>query len=214
MQPLVRWRKLRHLRWCFVSAATVSGSSVVLDTSDLTPDASYTLTVQNVQDLYGNAIGSSSSTFKVRIVTYGEVIQSDGPIAYYRFEETSGMVAKNHGTLGEEADGLWMSGSGAADSIEVEANSDAGPSPADGLLGFGNDNRAAAFTGSYDQFWVDTQGQWLNGLGLSHSNIGLSQPIEKVLDGVVWALWGKMTPSNMALLMVKVSKSGPQVVVL
>jgi hypothetical protein len=148
-----------------VSAAEVSGSSVVIDTSDLTPDASYTLTVQNVQDLYGNAIGSSSLTFKVRIVTYGEVIQSDGPIAYYRFEETSGMVAKNYGTLGEQADGLWMSGAGSADSIEVEANSDAGPSPADGLLGFGNDNRAAAFTGSFDQFWVDTQGQWLNGLG-------------------------------------------------
>ena len=102
-----------------VSAAVVSGSSVVIDTSDLTPDASYTLTVQNVKDLYGNAIGSSSLTFKVRIVTYGEVIQSDGPIAYYRFEETSGMVAKNHGTLGEEADGLWMSGAGADDSIEV-----------------------------------------------------------------------------------------------
>ena len=148
-----------------VSAAEVSGSSVVIDTSDLTPDASYTLTVQGVQDLYGNAIGSSSLTFKVRIVTYGEVIQSDGPIAYYRFEETSGMVAKNYGTLGEQADGLWMSGAGSADSIEVEANSDAGPSPADGLLGFGNDNRAAAFTGSFDQFWVDTQGQWLNGLG-------------------------------------------------
>ena len=78
-----------------VSGGVVSGSSVVLDTSDMTPDATYTLTVQNVQDLYGNAIGSSSVTFKVRIVTYGEVIQSDGPIAYYRFEETSGMVAKN-----------------------------------------------------------------------------------------------------------------------
>ena len=73
-------------------------------------------------------------TFKVRIVIAGEVIQSDGPIAYYRFEETSGMVAKNHGTLGEEADGLWMSGNGEADSIEVEANSGAGPRPGDGLL--------------------------------------------------------------------------------
>jgi hypothetical protein len=147
-----------------VSAAVVSGSSVVIDTSDLTPDASYTLTVQNVKDLYGNAIGSSSLTFKVRIVTYGEVIQSDGPIAYYRFEETSGMVAKNYGTLGEQADGLWMSGAGVDDSIEVDANSDAGPRPADGLLGFGNENRAASFTGDYDQFWVETQGQWLNGL--------------------------------------------------
>ena len=147
-----------------VSGGVVSGSSVVLDTSDMTPDATYTLTVQNVQDLYGNAIGSSSVTFKVRIVTYGEVIQSDGPIAYYRFEETSGMVAKNFGTLGEQADGLWMSGNGEADSIEVEANSGAGPRPGDGLLGFGNENHAAAFNGDLDQFWIETQGQWLNEL--------------------------------------------------
>ena len=49
-------------------------------------------------------------------------------------EETSGMVAKNFRTLGEQADGLWMSGNGEADSIEVEANSGAGPRQGIGFL--------------------------------------------------------------------------------
>ncbi|MDA7617887.1 Ig-like domain-containing protein [Verrucomicrobia bacterium] len=148
-----------------VTSASANGSNtVLLDTSDLVPSSEYTLAVTNVKDLYGNAIDNASYTFIVEIVTYGEIIQSDGPIAYYRFNEESGQVATNYGSLGTDADGLWMSGNGPDDSVEVDLVNEEGPSPTNGFLGFGLDNRAASFNGDLDALWVDAQGQWLDNL--------------------------------------------------
>ncbi|MBT5925622.1 MAG: hypothetical protein HOH33_03285, partial [Verrucomicrobia bacterium] len=149
-----------------ITSASVAGSSALLKTGSLVSDATYTVTVSGVSDLYGNVIAAGSTkSFVVSVVTYTDIILSDEPIAFYRFEETSGMVAENFGTLGSQADGLWMSGLGPDDSFEVEVSSETGPNPADGLLGFGDDNLAASFNGDFDLFWIETQGQWLSNLG-------------------------------------------------
>lgn len=95
---------------------------------------------------------------------YSEAILIDRPIAYYRFEEADGAIAANAGTLGSANNGLWKTGNGPADSIEATASSTSGPLPGNGFIGFGSDNRAAAFTGPVDLLWIDTQGQLLNNL--------------------------------------------------
>ena len=86
---------------------TVSGvtqldpSRVRLSTSVLTSEAQYTLTAGGVQDRFGNAMPAGSQiSFVARILGYRDIILADGPIAYYRFEETSGTVAVNEGTSG------------------------------------------------------------------------------------------------------------------
>ena len=94
---------------------------------------------------------------------YFETILADGPIAFYRFEETEGMVAKNSGTMGEDADGLWMTGNAPADSIETDASFTDGPLPSGDFIGFAPDNKAASFTGLTDLLWIDTQNALLNG---------------------------------------------------
>ena len=149
-----------------VNSASVAGQSVLLKTSLLVSDATYTLTVGGVNDLYGNTVpAGTTKTFVVSVVTYTDIILADEPIAFYRFEETSGMVAENFGTLGSDADGLWMSGLGPDDSIEWEVSSETGPNPGEGFLGFGEENLAASFNGDLDLLWIETQGQWLSNLG-------------------------------------------------
>jgi len=152
------------------SGASLSGTSdVLLQTSTMAIDEVLTLTLSGVADLYGNSVGSSISTFTVCVVTYTDVILQDEPIAFYRFEETSGTTTTNFGTLGGDAEGLWMTGAGPDDSEAADINalgaSGEGPAPGDGYAGFATDNRSAAFNGSIDSLWVDTQGQLLNGLG-------------------------------------------------
>lgn len=152
------------------SNASLSGTSdVLLQTSTMNIDDVLTLTLSGVADLYGNSVSSSISTFTVCVVTYTDVILQDEPIAFYRFEETSGTTTANFGTLGDEAEGLWMTGAGPEDSeaadIDSLGASGEGPAPGDGFAGFATDNRSAAFNGDLDSLWVDTQGQLLNGLG-------------------------------------------------
>jgi hypothetical protein len=88
---------------------------------------------------------------------------SDKPIAFYRFEETSGQVAKNSGTFGTPGDGLWKAGPGPDDSSPTDVSSGEGPRPSE-FLGFDPANRSAKMTGADAQLWIDTQNQFLNNL--------------------------------------------------
>lgn len=145
-----------------VIGATLTGEGgnvVILDTgSPITSGASYTLTVNGVKDQFGNTATGVAVPFTARIVTYADVILADQPIAYYRFEETSGSKAVNAGTLGSEADGIYMVADG-----EGTAKNQAGPTPTLGFAGFSKANKAAVFDGESD--WVDTTKQLLQGLG-------------------------------------------------
>ncbi len=147
-----------------VSSVTASGSSALLNTSALTVGAQYTLTVNGVKDLFNNTIAANSTkSFKANVVTYADVILADGPVMYYRFEETTGQKTKNFGTAGTAADGLWMAGNGPDDSAPVDVSSGTGPRPGE-FLGFAADNRSGLFTGQEGQLWVDAQLQLLNNL--------------------------------------------------
>ncbi|MHB1309424.1 MAG: PA14 domain-containing protein, partial [Limisphaerales bacterium] len=142
-----------------ISSATASGSAVLLNTGALTVGNTYTLTAGGVKDLYGNTVAAGTTvTFKVNVVTYADVILADGPIMYYRFEETTGQKTVNLGTAGAAADGLWMAGAGPDDSSPVNVSSGVGPRPGD-FFGFSSDNRSGLFTGQEGQFWVDAQQQ-------------------------------------------------------
>jgi hypothetical protein len=91
------------------------------------------------------------------------VILADGPIAFYRFEETSGQKTVNLGTVGATADGLWKTGLGQDDSVPTDVSSGPGPRPG-GFLGFDAANRAGVFHGTDGQLWVDAQLQLLQNL--------------------------------------------------
>ena len=148
-----------------ISGAQATGSTVLLTTGDLTPGASYTLTAGGVNDLFGNALpAGSTKTFTVNIVTYTDIILEDEPIVFYTFDGDSGQVSTNHGTLGSDADGLWMSGNGPDDSFEFDVTTEDGPNSSGGFLGFAGDNQAASFNGDLDALWIDAQGQWLSDL--------------------------------------------------
>jgi len=148
-----------------VSGAQATGSTVLLTTGDLTPGAAYTLTAGGVNDLFGNALAAGSTKdFTVNIVTYTDIILEDGPIVFYTFDGDSGQVSSNHGTLGSDADGLWMSGAGPDDSFEWDVTTEEGPNSSEGFLGFAGDNQAASFNGDLDAIWIDAQGSWLSDL--------------------------------------------------
>ena len=148
-----------------ISAATATGGSVLLNTSALTVGNTYTLTAGGVKDLYGNTLAPGSTvTFKVNVVTYADVILADGPVMFYRFEETTGQKTVNLGTAGTAADGLWMAGTGPDDSSPVDVSSGIGPRPTE-FFGFASDNRSGLFTGQEGMLWVDAQQQLLNNLG-------------------------------------------------
>jgi hypothetical protein len=151
-----------------ITSATLGGamSNVVLlaTSAAITAGNQYTLTVSGVRDVYGNAVANLTANFTARIVTYADIILADGPIAFYRFEETTGQSTENLGTAGEAGDGLYMSGNGPDDSVPADARTAEGPRPP-GFLGFASSNRAADFAGPDDPFWVDAQNQFLQGLG-------------------------------------------------
>jgi hypothetical protein len=142
-----------------VSGVLLTSSNVVrIETSGtITSGSDYTLTINGVRDLYGNATANLAQSFTARIVTYADVILADGPVAFYRFEETSGSIAENQGTRGDEADGLWM----IADA-EGTVKSAPGPRPALGFGGFSGSNLAADFDGIGD--WIDTTQRLLDSL--------------------------------------------------
>jgi hypothetical protein len=94
---------------------------------------------------------------------YSDIITFDKPVAYYRFEETTGDKTKNFGTGGTADDGLWKVGSGPDDSSAGTASVEAGPRPPD-FKGFDAGNNAGKFLGPDATIWVDAQGQLLNNL--------------------------------------------------
>jgi hypothetical protein len=148
-----------------ITAVSVVGDIVLLKTSALTENAVYTLSISGIEDLFGNAVPAGTTySFSVYVKSYAEIILADEPIAYYRFNESSGSVAMNSGTLGAEADGLWMSGNGPADSVESIVSHEAGPNPHDGFLGFTEENLAASFNGALDALWIDTRQKFFNKL--------------------------------------------------
>ncbi len=151
-----------------VTTATLGGSSsnvVRLEvTGTVTAGTQYTLTVNGVKDVYNNTVSSLATTFTAKIVTYADIILQDQPIAFYRFEETTGQKTANLGTVGTSADGLYMAGLGADDSVQVDSRTEVGPRPPD-FLGFSGSNLAGNFPGDADPIWIDTQKQLLQGLG-------------------------------------------------
>lgn len=147
-----------------VSKAQASATSVLLTVSGLTVKASYTLTVGGVKDLYGNAMAAGTTfSFVANVVTYADVILADGPIGFYRFEETTGQITKNFGSAGSSADGLYMVGNGPDDSVPTDVSVAEGPRPGD-FLGFDPNNRAVLMDGPNTTLWIDTQKQFLNNL--------------------------------------------------
>jgi len=87
----------------------------------------------------------------------------DGPIGYYRFEETAGQKTKNYGSAGAAADGLYMIGNGPDDSVPADVAVDSGPQPSE-FLGFDPNNRAVIMDGLNTMLWINTQKQFLNNL--------------------------------------------------
>lgn len=148
-----------------VSKATATDNTVLLTVSGVANKQAYTLTVGGVKDLYGNAVTAGTKfSFTANIVTYRDVILADGPIGLYSFEETTGQKTKNYGTFGAAGDGLYMAGSGPADSVQTDAAVAAGPRPGDNFLGFDPANNAVIMDGANTQLWIDCQNQFLNGL--------------------------------------------------
>jgi hypothetical protein len=135
-----------------------SGTNVTITTgSPLTPNVTNTLALAGVKDLAGNATASGTTIqFVFQPVTYAANILFDGPIAYYRFEEASGVTtATNSGTTAATAGhAIYQGGAG--------AHGDPGPRPAT-FAGFDANNRAATFDGLAE--YVDTQNPFLEGRG-------------------------------------------------
>ncbi len=147
-----------------VTKATASDTSVLLTVSGLTVKQAYVLTVGGVKDLYNNAIPAGTTfSFTANVVTYADVILADGPIGFYRFEETTGQTTKNYGSAGSAADGLYMAGSGPDSSVPTDAVVGEGPRPGQ-FLGFDPNNRSVLMDGPTSMMWIDTQKQFLNNL--------------------------------------------------
>lgn len=140
-----------------------TGTNLTLRTgSPIAANTNVTLTINGTKDLAGNAASNVTLTFSFKPVTYEENIRFDNPLGYYRFEETSGSVAKNSGSTG--GDGAYYAG----DEITVgegatpaTAKGDPGPRPPQ-FAGFDAANHSATFTGpDVGQEWVDTKNQFL-----------------------------------------------------
>jgi hypothetical protein len=154
------------------ASLAADGITVTITTaSSLIPNVNNVLTITGVKDLAGNtAAANTTISFRFSPVTYADNILFDGPLGFYRFEESSGSVARNSGTTG--GDGAYYTGDEAVPGeggvpTQPPFNSP-GPRPPT-FVGFAAANRAATFTGpaSYGgtEEWVDTKNQFLNHLG-------------------------------------------------
>jgi hypothetical protein len=155
------------------SPGNLAGTSAVLDGRStsvtittgtaLTSGVESTLTLNGVKDAAGNAVVAGTTIkFTVTPVTYAANILLDQPLAYYRFEETSGSVAKNSGSTG--GDGAYYTGNELtprAGGTPSSAKGAAGPQPP-AFVGFEASNHSASFDGAGE--WVGTKNQFLNGL--------------------------------------------------
>jgi hypothetical protein len=153
----------------------ITATAASLDTNDLktvtitagsalSTSGTVTLSISGVKDLAGNPVVSGSNIqFNITPVTYQAGILFDQPLAYYRFEETSGSVAKNSGSTG--GDGAYYTGDEAtpgAGGTPSSPKGAAGPRPP-AFAGFDANNHSATFDGVGE--WVDTKNEFLNGLG-------------------------------------------------
>ncbi|MBI4659190.1 MAG: Ig-like domain-containing protein [Verrucomicrobia bacterium] len=131
--------------------------------SALSPNVTTTLSMSGVKDYAGNTVAKGAAVkFIVTPVTYQDNILFDKPLGFYRFEETSGAVAKNSGTTG--GDGAYYTGDEATPGEGGAPSSPkgtAGPRPP-AFAGFDASNRSASFDGAGE--WVDTKNRYLNGL--------------------------------------------------
>ena len=161
-----------------------TGTTVLLTTTGLTSDKQYTLTIGGMKDLFNNTVPAGTTfQFVARVVSYADIILADKPIAYYRFEETSGSAAKNSGSTG--GDGVYTVGDETGPKeggTPGAAKGDPGPRPAD-FLGFDSNNRAATFDGVGD--WVDTRNQFLQNRAAFTLEYWV-KPARTNSDGTVW----------------------------
>lgn len=140
-----------------------NGTTVTITTaSPLLPNVTNTLTITAVKDLAGNTVAANTTIqFMFDPVTYAENILFDGPLGYYRFEETSGSVATNSGSTGGDA--VYSVGNEPAPrdgGAPGTAKGDPGPRPPT-FVGFDANNRSATFGGPSTEDWVDTRNQFL-----------------------------------------------------
>jgi hypothetical protein len=170
-----------------MTAVLANGSNLtVTAASPLTADVENTLTITGVRDLAGNAVAANTTIkFTFNLVTYAANILFDEPIAFYRFEETSGSVATNSGSVG--GDGIYSEGDEVATGeggIPGTAKGDPGPRPP-GFAGFDADNRGATFDGIDD--WVDTRNQYLQNRSAFTLEYWV-KPVNRTneIDGTVW----------------------------
>ena len=147
-----------------IAGATViltNGTNVTITTAaPLTAGTENTLTITGVKDLAGNTVAPNTTIkFTFNLVTYAANIIFDGPVGYFRFEETGGTVATNSGTSG--INGIYYEGDEAspgAGGTERPAANVPGPRPG-AFVGFDANNLAGEFDGVDD--WVDARAQYL-----------------------------------------------------
>jgi hypothetical protein len=153
--------------------ASLAADGITLTLTTGTPlaaNVTNVLTITQAKDLAGNLPAANTTiSFMYQLVTYQADIQSDQPIAYFRFEEPVGAaVATNSGTSG--VDGAYYTGDEASPmvgGVPSSASGDVGPRPPD-FKGFPADNHSATFDGSIANGatgrWVDAKVQYLQGL--------------------------------------------------
>ncbi len=164
-----------------------NGTNLTLTTgTGLTAGTETTLTITGVKDISGNPVTANTTIkFTFNRVTYAATILFDKPVGYYQFEETTGGVAKNAGTvagdgayyIGDEA----TAGDGGAPSTP---KGDPGPRPPT-FAGFDAANKSATFGGPDLQDWVDTKHQFLQGL-TSFSLEYWVKPVNRVADATAF----------------------------
>lgn len=141
------------------------GMTVTIQTGTALPqNVTNVLTITGAKDLAGNLPAANTTiSFSFQLLTYEADIRSDGPVAYFRFEEPIGTaVATNSGSSG--IDGAYYTGdeaSAGAGGVPSAASGDPGPQPP-AFQGFPENNHAATFDGpAGTQRWVDAKAQYL-----------------------------------------------------
>jgi len=177
------------------SPGNVAGASAVLDASGtnvtittgtgLTPNTENTLTITGLKDLAGNPVAANTTIkFTFAPVTYEANIKFDGPLAYYRFEETGGSVATNSGSTGGNAVYTVGDETGPKEGgTPGAAKGDPGPRPG-AFQGFEANNHAATFDGVGD--WVDTRNQYLQNRAAFTLEYWVNPVRTNTVDGTVW----------------------------
>jgi YVTN family beta-propeller protein len=139
------------------AAWKTGGKSITVTAATPLPLGTTTLMMSGIRDLRGNIVQPNTGIeFDLGPGAYTSIVQADGPVAYFSFEEDAGStVAQNKGSSG--INGLYNIGATGTGSARGEA----GPRPP-GLPGFVGNNRAASFGGFTTSEWIETQSAYLN----------------------------------------------------